>query len=407
MNFLSGIRNGLQEIWGHKLRSFLTLFCVMLGVSSLVLVNGFIDGLFRGWVASMNARGGLERIQVMPKPVKNELRHLSGVSSGLTEQDALRIAEFCPEIQSVSPEIKLDPATLRYRGKTERANLYGGLPEVFHANRFELEQGRALVELDQAQSTQVIVLGEEIVSKLFDPGEPVLGKTVELRGVPFLVVGVLEKYEELMGDYNLLGEKNRSALIPLSTLQTKVQRPRQLTRITLRIPSPDTLAELTDRVTNVLFQLHRGVEDFEVRTNEESLASFQSTKRGFVLAGGGIGAISLLVSGIGIMNLMLASIHERVREIGLRKAIGAWGRDIFVQFLVEALTLGLLGGVFGVALGIGGIELLQGIGEFRPQLSWSAVGVGFGFSVVVGLAAGVYPAFKASRLDPIDALRYD
>jgi ABC-type antimicrobial peptide transport system permease subunit len=167
------------------------------------------------------------------------------------------------------------------------------------------------------------------------------------------------------------------------------------------------LAEITERVTNILFQVHRGVEDFEVRTNEESLAAFQSTKRGFVLAGGAVGAISLLVSGIGIMNLMLASIHERVREIGLRKAIGAWGRDIFVQFLVEALTLGLLGGVFGVALGIGGIELLQGIGEFRPQLSVSSVGVGFAFSVLVGLAAGVYPAFKASRLDPIDALRYD
>ncbi len=407
MNFLAGIANGLREVWGHKLRSALTLLCVALGVASLVVVNGFVDGLFVGWKISITSRGGLEKIRIEQSNVPPEQAHLTGISPGMSQLDIARIREFCPEVVAITPEINGQSFNIRRGSKsTYYGRLIGATSDIMSISRYELAEGRRLCDLDEARSQQVMVIGTSIAKQLFEENEPVIGKTVVYQGVPFEIVGLLKKYEQMYGNFNLLEEKNQTAFIPLHTMETKLGQTRY-TDIILQVADLEKLRGVAERIESIVLQCHRGVRDTKVHTNEENLASYESTRHGFLIAGGGIGAVSLLVSGIGIMNLMLASIHERVREIGLRKALGAWARDIFMQFLVEAVTLAVLGGLVGVAFGAGIIQLLQGLEESRPMLSANAIVIGFCFSVVIGIFSGLYPAFKASRLDPIDALRYE
>ncbi len=408
MTFLSGIGNGLREIWAHKLRSALTMLCVAMGVASVVLTNGFVDGLFEGWKVSMAESGGLEKISVESQPPPADQRHLTGTSPGLTVLDAERIREFCPAAVNISPELGGQSQELRRGSKTtEESRILGGTPDILPIDRYELAEGRSLCDLDELRMEQVIVIGSSVAEELFEPNEPVIGKTVVYNGLPFVVVGLLKHYEKKYGSFNLLERKNQVAFIPFETMRVKVTGRSKVNRLLVRVSDTDHLQQTAETIKNIVLQTHRGVKDCKVRTNEENVASYESTKRGFMMVGSGVGAVALLVGGIGIMNLMLASIHERVREIGLRKALGAWASDIFLQFLVEAVTLAVFGGIFGIAAGAGVIQLLQTLPQFRPLLSLSAVVVGFSFSVAIGVLSGLYPAIQASRLDPIDALRYE
>jgi len=408
MSFLSGIGNGLSEIWAHKLRSFLTMLCVAMGVASVVISNGFVDGLFEGWKVSMAESGGLEKIRVERQATPNNQRHLAGTSPGLSMLDAERIREFCPGVVDVSPELTGDSVELRHGSKTaEDIRVMGGVPDILPIDRYEIVEGRALCDLDSHRKLQVIVIGSAVAEQLFEKNESVVGKTIQCNGIPFVIVGLLKHYEKKYGSFNLLENKNRVAFLPFDTMRVKMLGRARVGRILVRVTDTDHLQEAAEAIQNVVTQTHRGVKDCKVHTNEENVASYESTKKGFMLVGSGVGAVALLVGGIGIMNLMLASIHERVREIGLRKAIGAWASDIFLQFLVEAVTLAMLGGLIGIAAGAGVIQVLQSLEEFRPLLSMSAITVGFSFSVLVGVLSGLYPAIQASRLDPIEALRYE
>jgi len=213
------------------------------------------------------------------------------------------------------------------------------------------------------------------------------------------------------GDYNVLERKNSVAFAPITTMQRRVSAQDTVDQISVRVDDASNLGKLVEEVKAILARSHRGINDFEVGTAQQSLEYVTSMRRNFFIVGCGVGAITLLVGGIGIMNLMLASINERVREIGIRKAIGAWNRDIFVQFIAEAIALSAVGGLFGVGVGVVCIRMLRrammGGNTAPPMLSITAIFVGLAFSVVVGVIAGVYPAVRASRLDPIEALRYE
>jgi ABC-type antimicrobial peptide transport system permease subunit len=410
---LSGVGNGFAEIWGHKLRSLLTISCVMLGVASMVLTTGFMEGFFKNWEDSLQDQGGIEKIFASAQGVKERQEPFAAVSPGLTLADARALSELVTQAGVISPEIDATLPRLARAGKTfegrRGARVMGVTNAILEINRYEIGSGRAFSDLDMHDDSEVIIIGSKVREALFPSGEEPLGAFIDFNNRPFRVIGVLHNYERFWGTYNTLDWKNEIAFVPVTTMATKVQRSDRLSFLNLKAANISHLRETVDAATNVLAQQHRGIIDFNVRTNEEQLASFASTKASFVIGGGAIAGVSLLVSGIGIMNLMLASINERVREIGIRKAVGATPFNIFSQFVAEAVTLSLLGGAAGVAVAVALIKVLAATlpPGSTPLLSPSAFVVGFVFSVSAGVLAGIYPAIQAAKLDPIEALRYE
>jgi putative ABC transport system permease protein len=410
MFFLLGILNGLGEIRAHKLRSMLTIVCVMLGVASLVLITGFISGLFAQWDIYEREMGWAQTVQVEQQGVPPEQENLKSISPGRTMADVRAIQRLAKHAAHVSPVCTLEP-TMIYAGNQCGGDLKGVTPEVLPVDRYHVDRGRFICDLDLAQDQPVVVLGSYAAKQLFKGQLDPLGKTLTINRQAFRVIGLLHDYVSMDGIYNLLEEKNRSSFIPITTMQQRLLGTNKLDGISVQVDKEENLGRLVEEIESILSGTHRGVKDFKAYNQHQFIEENRAMKRGFFMVGCGVGAITLLVGGIGIMNLMLASINERVREIGIRKAIGAWNRDIFAQFIAEAIALSVLGGLAGVALGVMGVHVLQHIvsgGQMpAPVLSPPAIFVGLGFSVFVGITAGLYPALRASRLDPIEALRYE
>jgi putative ABC transport system permease protein len=287
----------------------------------------------------------------------------------------------------------------------------GGTPGTAEVSKYRVDFGRFITDRDVHNAEPVIVLGSVPVNQLFHAQSNVLGRIVTVGQQPFRVVGLLHNYTSASSNDGLDRYKNDVAFVPVTAALQRLGGGPQLTDLTLKVDDTKNLGPLVDEATSVLLRMHRGVHDFNLDNPQQNLEQSAAMRRNFYFVGGGIGAITLLVGGIGIMNLMLASINERVRDIGIRKAIGAWNRDIFVQFIAEAIALSTLGGIVGCAVGVLAIralrQALMGTDNPSPILSLPALAIGLGFSVFIGIVAGIYPALRASRLDPIEALRYE
>jgi len=403
-----GIASGWNEVLAHKLRSFLTLFGIVLGAAALVGMLGVVKGLLRGWETMIYETGGIERISVWSRPAPETQREIRQLSPGRTMKDVDAILDAVPLAQRVTAEVAIPGGgRLAYQGRATGQNVRGVLPATFIMDRFDVQMGRLIGDLDNEFQTQVVVIGASIADALFPRGIDALDRVITINGQPFTVVGVLREYQNSLGGGT--SAKNSAVFIPLTTLQTLFRIDENVDILNVKVADVADIRLVIDQITNVLTHTHRGIQDIRFETREDLLQRFEETRRSYVVSLGGVAVIGLIIGGIGIMNVMLASISERVREIGVRRALGAKRLDILVQILAESLTLAGFGGILGMFASIGLIKLLQKVvvEANRPELSPAALLIGVVFSGLVGVIAGLYPAIRASRLSPVEALRSD
>jgi putative ABC transport system permease protein len=433
MNPLVAISIGLREIAAHKFRTCLSMLGIVLGVSSLIATMALTRGIEDGTRIFMQQMGGLEFVSIVNKEPSSRKFEFANLSPGRTLRDAEAIRRSATFISHVSPEISLATAVATDGGgNPERRMVRGVYPDHFVIAMHQIAAGRFLTPLDLERGARCAVVGETVAKNLW-PGIPprlIVGKSMLIDNRPFEVVGVLPLYEmeeqararrsgrSISRRWDPFRQKNETVLVPFTTMFHELRsgafpldslETMKLETLTVRVGDLDHFRPALDQVRRILEITHRGVDDFDLETRQDWFDRMESSVRAARLSGGLISAISLIVGGIGIMNIMLASISERVREIGIRLAVGARQRDIFWQILIESMLVSLLGGLLGIVASLGLIEILKSIApaENVPVLTWDAIVFAVCFAIVAGLVSGLYPAAKASGIDPITALRYE
>ncbi len=428
MNFLERLRpavvNGLRELRANKIRSLLSMSGIILGVASLVAMVTVVQGMVGNFRQFVDAMGGIEKITVDKQPLPKEQEHLAELSEGITMRDVDRLRRTVPLVRNISPEARVGFEKLAFDGRETSTYVNGVTADYLPVAKRWVDpgQGRFISDLDVLNLNDVIVLGSAVVPDLFPANVDPVGQVVKVRGRRFTVIGILNNIEgsgmqirsaSSRGSGGSWRWRNSGVFIPVSTALTKFNGNDRLSGLGLRIADPDQLRDAVEQTERTLLAAHKGLRDFSITTNEQTLEDFRKTEVAFKLSLGGVAGISLFVGGIGIMNVMLASINERIREIGVRKAVGARGSDLFLQFLAEAAVVSVVGGLLGLLVSTGIVGVMNYIlTQALPTgavatLDWAIMAQGLAFSVVIGLIAGVYPALRAARLDPIEALRHE
>jgi len=408
MDFLQTLKIALRALRTNKMRSFLTMLGIIIGIAAVIAMMAVGSGA--SYVISQQiASIGSNIILVLPgSTTSGGLRTGSGGAQTLTSDDVKAIMAECPSVELAAPTVRSSGLVV-YGNMNWSTVLMGTTPELFEIREWGVDSGRGISQQDVDSAAKICVLGQTVVENLFGSSDP-LGKIVRIKKVPFTVVGVLNR----KGQSPQGTDQDDSVFVPLRTAQRNLSRSQTLNSVgalLIKAKSEDLLSKAEEEINNLLRQRHRitgGKEvDFSTRNLSEILAVAEQSSKAMSLLLGAVASISLIVGGIGIMNIMLVSVTERTREIGIRMAIGAKKNDILLQFMTEAVLLTMLGGVIGIALGTGGATIVSRMLDWPTLISFQSIAIAFIFSGAVGIFFGFYPAKKAAGLNPIDALRYE
>jgi putative ABC transport system permease protein len=407
---LQALRIALRSLKVNKLRTALTMLGIMIGVAAVIAMVSVGAGAQARVAEQIQSLGSNLIIALSGSSNAAGVRLGQGSQVTITEDDASAIAREVPAVQVAAPSSRGN-AQVVYGNLNWSTGIQGVTADYFEARDWPVEVGRPILAEDVDGATKIALLGQTTALNLFGEADPI-GQIIRIKKVPFTVVGLLSRKGQ-----NAWGQDQDDViLVPLSTAKKKVlgvsqANARSVGAISIKVRPDEDMSEAEAQIRALLRQRHRlqpyQDDDFWLRNLSEVLQTQEASSKVMTYLLAAIASVSLLVGGIGIMNIMLVSVTERTREIGLRMAVGARARDILTQFLVEAVTLSLIGGIIGILLGVGGSNAISALAEWRTVLAPSAILMAFGFAAAIGIFFGFYPARKASRLDPIEALRYE
>jgi len=407
MMLLEPVRDALRALRVNIMRSVLTTLGIIIGVAAVIVMVAVGSGA-QAQVAEIINSMGADLLYVFPGSTTSRVRLGAGSLPTLSEDDAEAIQKELPEVEAAAPY-------LRGRGQIVSGNqnwstsILGVTAEYFAVREWELENERSVAAEEFRGNSKVALVGKTVAQNLFPDQEP-FGSIIRINRIPFKVAGVLQAKGYSMGGW----DQDDLVLIPMAPARKKVLGERALSGrlvngIAVKVQSPEFVSTVEREIRELLRQRHRlrpsQESDFWIRNQAEALETRAESSRTMSLLLAAVASVSLMVGGIGIMNIMIVSVTERTREIGLRMAVGARRRDILLQFLTEAVALSLVGGLIGILLGIAGSMAFTAFGDWPAVISPSAIGMAFSVSAAVGIFFGFYPARKASRMDPIEALR--
>ncbi len=408
INIPSTVRISLRALRVNKMRSALTMLGIIIGVGAVIAMLAVGTGASEQISAQISSMGSNLLIILPGSTTSGGVRMGAGTQPTLTMDDSEAILRECPAVADVAPVLN-GVAQVVYSHQNWSTGVTGTTPSMLDVRDWPVASGRPFTDQDVKSATKVCLLGQTVVDNLFGDENPV-GQIVRIKSVPFTVVGVLAaKGQSAMGQ-----DQDDTIYIPVTTAQKKLfgtAFPGMVRIIMVKAKSEQDLGPAEQQINSLLRQRHhigpKQDSDFSVRNLTQMMQAAEQSTKVMTLLLGAIASVSLLVGGIGIMNIMLVSVTERTREIGIRMAIGAKTWDIRLQFIIEALILSLTGGVIGIIFGVSGSKIIALVAGWTTVVSPLSILMAFGFSGLVGIFFGFYPAYKASLLNPIDALRYE
>jgi putative ABC transport system permease protein len=410
MTIWQAFLEALESLSGNKLRSGLTVLGIVIGVAAVIAMLAVGKGAQESITGSINSIGTNLLVVFPGGKGEDRFRPLT-----MRDADALRDQLAAPSIEAVAPTLEIG-GEVAYGGQRTSAPLLGVTPEYFQVRNVSLAEGEFITEEHVLGRASVVLLGPEVAVTLFGHADGITGETIRINGQPFRVIGVLESKGG-----GAFGSEDNQMIVPLTTAKARLFGPKsgqsgdRIDVLYVQAAGGDLVSQAMEEIAQILRTRHRitdDMDDFTIFTQQDLLAEAESITNVLTMFLGGIAGISLLVGGIGIMNIMLVSVTERTREVGLRKALGARKRDILTQFLTEASLLSLLGGMIGILLGwlisliVGQIAAANNA-PFTPVVGLEAILLATIFSAAIGLFFGIYPANRAAGLEPVEALRYE